>query len=243
MLQMKLWRRWRPSFDRIIANSEAIRRRLLADGIAPVGVIWLAVPIRPGRAPLSDPPTVAFAGRLVAEKGLDVLVKAFARVVAELPQARLIVAGDGPERAHLRALAERAGLEASVSWLGQVSRATMEERLCGAWVQAVPSRWEEPFGMVAAEAMMRGTAVVATGTGGLCEIVEDGRTGLLVPPGDVSALARSITQVLRNREQAEAMGRAGRRVALARFGEPQYVDAFLHQYESMRYRPEASLVG
>jgi glycosyltransferase involved in cell wall biosynthesis len=238
MLQMKLWHRWRSSFDRVIANSEAIRGRLLADGIAPVDVIWLAVPVRPTRPPLSDPPTVAFAGRLVVEKGLDQLLRAFAQVVAEMPEARLIVAGDGPERARLREFAAASGLAPSISWLGHLSRTALEERLGGAWVQVVPSRWEEPFGMVAAEAMMRGTAVIATGTGGLREIVEEGTTGLLVPPGDVGALARSMLQLLRNREQAEAMGRASRAVALARFGEPQYVEAFLRQYESMRCQAE-----
>jgi len=242
MLQLRLWRRWRPVFDRIVANSEAVRQRLLEAGIGPVNVIPLAAPFRPPRPPLAAPPTLGFAGRLVPEKGLDVLLAAFARVVTEMPDARLVVAGDGPDRDQVRASIARYSISQHVALLGHVPPSDMEAGLAGVWVQAVPSLWEEPFGLVAEEAMMRGTAVVASCTGGLLEIVEDGVTGSLVPPGDVNALARAIVQLLRNRDRAESFGRAGREAALTRLGESQYVDGFVHLYESMRVA-EASRVG
>lgn len=231
MFQMKLWRRWRKAFNVIVANSEAVRRRLIDEGLAPVEVVFNGVPITSPRPPLSSSPAVAFAGRLVREKGVDVLLRAFARVVAEIPTARLLLAGDGPERKRLTKLTAELGLSATVSMLGHLSREQLERARAGAWVQCVPSRWAEPFGMVAAEAMMRGTAVVASRCGGLTEIVQDGRTGILVPPGDAEALAEALLRLLGNRELAEQMGRAGREVALARFSEGAFVDRLeqLHQ--------------
>ena len=76
-----------------------------------------------------------------------------------------------------------------------------------AWVQAVPSRWAEPFGLVAAEAMMQGTAVVASATGGLPEIVEHGHTGFLIPPDDPKALAETIVGLIAGSEKGRKHGR------------------------------------
>jgi glycosyltransferase involved in cell wall biosynthesis len=113
----------------------------------------------------------------------------------------------------------------------------MEQRFDQAWVQVVPSRWAEPFGMVAAEAMMRGTAVVASGSGGLLEVVQNGHTGLLVPPESVDSLAQALLTLLRDRPLAETMGQAGRAVALAHFSETVFVDKFIHQYETLLQTP------
>jgi len=233
IIQMKLWRRWRDAFDLIVANSEAVKRRLIAEGIEPVEVIHSGVPIKPSRPPLSEPPTAAFAGRLVREKGADVLVQAFAQVVSQMPEARLLVVGDGPEREHLNSLVGDLGLTSNVMMVGYRPHSEMEGHLASAWVKAVPSRWAEPFGRVAAEAMMRGTAVVATGSGGLREIVRDGLTGFLVPPGDAEALAAALLRVLGDRKLAEQMGRAGREVALAHFSEETFVSRFVQLYHTL----------
>lgn len=233
MLQMKLWRRWRHAFNLVVANSEATKRRLIAEGIEPVEVLLNGVPLRPPRPPLSLPPTVAFSGRLVQEKGAGVLVQAFAKVVAQIPQARLTLAGAGPERERLIKMVTDLSLSPSVSVLGHLPRLELEQHIATAWVQAVPSSWAEPFGMVAAEAMMRGTAVVASDSGGLTEIVRDGETGFLVPPNDVNALASALLRLLQNREMAERMGRAGREVALACFSEVTYVDKFVRLYQTL----------
>ncbi|MBW4495131.1 MAG: glycosyltransferase family 4 protein [Oscillatoria princeps RMCB-10] len=233
MLQMKLWRQWRDAFNLIVANSEATKRRLVAEGIEPVEVVWYGIPIRPQRPPLSSPPTVAFAGRLVWEKGADILVRAFAKVAAEIPQARLLVAGDGPERDALASLISEHKLQQNVTFLGHLSREEMELHFASAWVQAVPSRWQEPFGIVAAEAMMRGTAAVASGSGGLTEIVRDGHTGFLIPPEDAGALTEALLRLLQNRDLAEQMGRSAREVALKDFSEATFVDRFIQLYKSL----------
>jgi glycosyltransferase involved in cell wall biosynthesis len=233
MLQTALWRRWRGVFDAVVANSDACRRRLVADGLSPVQVIWNGVPVVPARPPLTGPPVVSFAGRLVRQKGVDVLLRAFALVVARVPEARLLVAGEGPERAALERLMQELGLGASVTLLGQRPRPELEAAFSQAWLQAVPSRWAESFGLVAAEAMMRGSAVVASRTGGLPEFIRDGETGRLVAPGDASALAEALLALLQERARAEAMGQQGRQVALAELDEERWLDRFVALYETL----------
>ncbi len=231
MFQMKLWRRWRQAFNLIVANSEAVKRSLLAAGVGPVEVVRNGVPIQPQRPALSSPPTVAFAGRLVHEKGIDVLLRAFSKVIAHIPEARLVVAGDGPERDRLRRLVTDLGLSSTVSMPGHLSRPELEQLFARAWVQVIPSRWSEPFGIVAIEAMMRGTAVIASDSGGLVEIVQEGKTAILVPAGDVDALTGALRRLLSDRALSDQMGRAGRELALARFSEATFVDRFIELYQ------------
>jgi glycosyltransferase involved in cell wall biosynthesis len=154
-------------------------------------------------------------------------------ILALVPDARLLVAGDGPESRRLRRLAERLGITERTRFLGHVERATLDDVLAPAWVQAIPSRWEEPFGLIALEAMMRGTAVVASAVGGLGDSVVDGRTGHLVAPGDPTALADAVVRVLSSREEAESLGAAGRRRALSDFQESFVIDAFTRLYREL----------
>ena len=109
----------------------------------------------------------------------------------------------------------------------------MERRFESAWVQIVPSLWEEPFGLVAAEAMMRGTAVIATSVGGLTESVQHGQTGLIVPPADEGALTAALIKMLSNRQTAEQMGKTGRKVALSKFSETTYIEKMLELYHQI----------
>ena len=240
MLQLKLSEHWQGSFNLVVANSEATKRRLEAEGVSPVEVVWNGVPVRAARGELAERPTIAFAGRLLREKGADVLMDAFAKVVARPPEAMLLVAGDGPEREALSSQAERLGLRANVTLLGHVSREELERRFSPAWVQAVPSRWEEPFGLVAAEALMRGTAVIASNSGGLAEFVQPGETGLLVPPQDFEALANALLSLLENRELAASLGENGRVFALRHLTEDVFVDRFVSYYEAISRRKAVS---
>jgi glycosyltransferase involved in cell wall biosynthesis len=233
MLQMRLWRRWWGAIDRIIAISDAVRDRLEDGGLEVSSVVRPGVPIRSARPPLSTPPTVAYAGRLVREKGVDVLLRAFAPVASRAADARLLIAGDGPERGLLERLAAELAIAPRVRFVGHLARRELESLLDGAWVQAVPSLWAEPFGLVGAEAMMRGTAVVASDTGGLTEFIRDGETGLLVPPGDVEALAGALGGLLLEPGRAERVGAAGRADALAHLDSEHFVDQFVRIYEEL----------
>ncbi|HET6617148.1 MAG TPA: glycosyltransferase, partial [Gemmatimonadota bacterium] len=159
---------------------------------------------------------------------------AFAEARRSIPAAQLVVVGEGPERELLKALARELGAETGVRWTGHLERESMERELESAWVQAVPSILEEPFGLVAAEAMMRGTAVVAARHGGLCEIVQPGQTGLLVKPNDPSSLAEALIALLGDRERSEEMGRAGRAWAWDRLSREACAERFLGAYERIR---------
>jgi glycosyltransferase involved in cell wall biosynthesis len=132
---------------------------------------------------------VGGVGRFSDEKGFDTLIEA----MDLLPSARLLLVGDGEDRAALEDLVRRRGLEGRVTFTGWLAgRWTLQ---VGLDVLAVPSR-SEGFGLVVIEAMQDGIPVVATEVGGLTEIIRDGENGLLVPPGDPAALAAALGKVL-----------------------------------------------
>ena len=143
--------------------------------------------------------------RLAPEKGIDVLLSAMER----LPDARLLVAGDGPERNELEASAGK-----NVAFLGFVE--DIPALLERAALVVVPSR-SEGLGLSALEAMAAGKPVVASRIGGLCEVVVHGETGLLVPPGDPEALAEALKSLLADPARARKMGEAGRARVRAEF--------------------------
>ena len=176
---------------------------------------------------------MAFAGQLVQEKGVDVLLTAFAKVVEQIPEAHLLLAGEGPQQERLRGLIAKLGLSRNVSVLGHIPRPELEQHFAPAWVQAVPAIREETFGLVAAEAMMRGTAVVASRSGGLNEIVQHGQTGFLVPPGEVNLLAEALIRFLNDRCLAEQMGNSAREFALRHFTGEVSVEKFITLYHHL----------
>lgn len=230
--QMALWRRWQDRFARVVCNSECTRKVLTEGGIAPLDVIPNGVPVMPPRPPLQDPPTAIFTGRLEPEKGVDVLLHAFA--ATRMADARLLLAGDGREREALVDLAGRLGISSRVRWLGHLAGDALERASAAAWVQVVPSLWQEPFGLVTIEAAMRGTSVAASSTGASTEIVVDGETGVLIPPGDSAALARALDRVLADREYAETLGAAARRRALEHYTDDLYADRFVALLDQVR---------
>jgi glycosyltransferase involved in cell wall biosynthesis len=184
--------------------------------------------IEPGPEPLppTPGPRIAAVGRLIPIKGLDTLLAA----VADVPEAHVEIAGDGPLRATLQADIEARELGSRVRLLGRVAPAgPVMER---AAVVVIPSLGEG-FGMVALEAMERGRAVIASSVGGLPEIVVEGETGLLVPPGDPAALAGAIRALLADPERIVAMGKAGRRRALDAFSQDRCTRRTSELYDSV----------
>lgn len=233
MLQMQALGAWIGAVDRIVAISNFVRERLQEAGFEDVNVIHGGVAARDARPPLSGTPRIGFAGRLVPEKGLEVLLRACHLLIRDFPLLKLDIAGEGPSSSSARALAEVLGLGQCVTFYGKLSQPELEEVLGRAWVQAIPSVWEEPFGLVGAEAAMRGTASVASGTGGLPEIVIHGETGLLTAEGGPEPLAAALRMVLVNQAVAERMGAAARLDAMARFSLDQHVQRFLDLYETL----------
>lgn len=155
---------------------------------------------------------ILYVGRLDAEKGLPTLLEALARVLVVIPEARLVLAGKGVRQAQLQEQARELQLSDRLSFAGYVQDAALAALYQAAAVLAVPSLYE-PFGLVALEGMACGKPVVASAVGGLREIVVDGETGLLVPPGNAAALANALLRVLGEPELAARLGAQGQRRA------------------------------
>ncbi|MEJ7784961.1 MAG: glycosyltransferase family 4 protein [Solirubrobacteraceae bacterium] len=172
------------------------------------------------------PPTLVCIGRLTAEKGFDVAVSAMGQVIEQHPTARLLIAGDGPERGGLERLASDCGVAESTDFLGWVSPRRVWELLDRAHVVIVPSRAVEGFGLVAVEAALRERPVVASRIGGLPEVVADGETGVLCEPDDSGALAEAVVTLLSTPARAAALGRAGAARARERFALERQADGF-----------------
>jgi glycosyltransferase involved in cell wall biosynthesis len=186
---------WRGA-ARLVACSRSVQQALAAEGID-ADCVPLPVP-PPGasyrRAP-APAPLLVYAGRLAREKGVDVLLRACALAARDVATLSLRVIGEGPERASLESLAASLPLGRAVTFTGALTPAAVEGELASAWALVAPSRWAEPFGLVAVEAIVRGVPVVASAHGGLADSVEDGVSGLLVPNGNVDALARALVAV------------------------------------------------
>jgi glycosyltransferase involved in cell wall biosynthesis len=205
-----------------VAVSEAVRERLAAHGIRPreltvipngLDLTAFSAPRAPCFPPPPDRPfTFAFVGRLTEEKGVRVLLEA-ARRLPDAPEVRLVVAGDGPLRAAVEAEARRDGSRLEYRGHQHDVRAIYE----AADAVLMPSL-AEGHPLTALEAMASGLPLVASRAGGLAEIVVEGETGLLVPPGDASALADAVGALAADRDRARALGAAGRRRVELEFG-------------------------
>lgn len=170
-----------------------------------------------------DTDRILFVGRLNAQKGLGTLLRALSHVVR---QTCLDVVGDGPDAQSLRMLASALGVADRVRWLGVLDQAALAERYARSAVLVVPSV-DEGLGLVAVEAALCETPVIASRSGGLPDVVEDGVTGVLVEPREPRAFAAAIDALLSRDDAGAALGREGRRRALANFA-PDAVAARYH---------------
>ncbi|MFI5242950.1 MAG: glycosyltransferase [Gemmatimonadales bacterium] len=162
--------------------------------------------------PKVSPPRVLFAGNLIASKGVDVLIDAMAIVRGRGVSCELAIVGEGPEESRLRARAARLGLGDAVRWSGFVSQRDIPSEYGAATVTVLPSRGQaEGLGLVLAEALLAGSAVIGAAAGGIPEIVVDERTGLIAKDGSAEDLARQIERMLTDhelRKRTIAEGRA-----------------------------------
>jgi len=152
---------------------------------------------------------IGAVARLSKEKGLRYLLEAFAVVTGHHPQARLVLAGEGPERQRLERLAARLGLGERVRFLGEVPHEQVPEVLQQLDIFAMPSTYEG-FGVAALEAEAMELPVVASRIHGIPDVVLDGETGLLVPPRDGQALAAALERLASDGDLRRRLGQAGR---------------------------------
>lgn len=190
----------------------------------------------PGRAPIPlpwDPPRILCLGRVSPEKGFDVAIDALPRVRERHPAARLTIAGDGRAVDSLRRRAAARGVAEAVDFAGAVARENVPGLIEQATVVAIPSRWREPFCLVAVEAAQAGRPVVASGIAGLRETVADGETGTLVPIENASALGAALADMLDDPARAARIGAAGRERAARLFGLDACADAHDRVYREL----------
>jgi glycogen(starch) synthase len=182
----------------------------------------------PHEKPASFPsePRLLAVGRLVQEKGFDIAIEAFARIKDEFPGASLTIAGDGELRAELVELAATLGVRDRVEFLGWQHPDGINDLISRHSLVIMPSRWLEPFGLVALQAAQMGRPVCASNCGGLPEIVLDGVTGLLFEKENAQDLARILGKLLREPEQLQAMGQRAQEHALKHFGFSDFVAAY-----------------
>lgn len=168
---------------------------------------------------LAGPPEgqgMLFVGRLAAAKGVPILIDAMTRIRETCPDAQLTLVGDGPDRARLEEMTRQQGLADCVTFTGYRSQDEVAEILAGSALFVLPS-FAEGVPVVLMEAMAAGRPVVTTRIAGIPELVEDGVSGRIVPPGDVDAFAQAVVDILTAPDSIAAMGRQGRAKVEAEF--------------------------
>ena len=239
------WFAWLP--DRIICNSDAIAARFAGSRWRDrVLTVMNGVDLTEYRPDLSGAavraelgwasrPIVAAISRLDPEKGHDVLLEAMRRLATRCPDARLVIAGRAAvdpagRHAALQRRIESLGLGAAVRLVG--FRRDIPALLAAADVCVLPAE-AEACGRVLLEAMAMAKPVVATASGGTPEIVQDGVTGILVPPGDAGAVAAALENLLRDPGRAGSMGAAGRDRAVAHFTIEAHAENTMRAYAEL----------
>ena len=178
-----------------------------------------------------DQPIIFFVGRLEWEKGPDILVQAIPRVLADFPDARLILAGKGSYTKQIISMIQDEGLEESVQLAGFISDETRNELYAVADVAVFPSRYE-PFGIVALEAMAAGTPVVVSDVGGLSEVVDNGITGLRASPHP-EAIANAILDILYHPDMAAERARRAQNVVRTQYSWEAIAELSMSVYEEL----------
>lgn len=226
-------------YARIVAVSADVRQRLLDSGVdaQKTSMIRNGIDLRPfDHAPalLKDElawsgfPLVGLAGRLSFEKGVDIFLQSAARVLAQLPEAKFVVAGDGPEQAALDAMIDELGIRSSVRMLGR--RTDMPSFYASLDVLVSSSRTEGlPIGIL--EAMASRLPLVATPVGEIPALIKDGRTGMLSPVENRELLAEAIVDLLRNPEKRKQLGSAARQLVEEQFSAARMTADYLRVYE------------
>ena len=213
----------RPLFGHVLKHSAAVttvsswlrdEAAMLAPGIHPtVAPMPVATKLfSPGAS--RDGQRLLFVGRLNDQKGADHLLNALA--LMKTREAWVDIVGDGPNREALKALAQQLGVASRIRWHGQVAQSELAPFYQQAAAVVIPSI-DEGLGLVAVEALLCETPVVAFDSGGLRDVIQHEKTGLLVKPGDNAALAATLDDLLARDGRGSQLGRAGRLYALSAF--------------------------
>jgi len=213
---------------RLMVGSRWMERELIVNGLDPSRITVIPpIPAALGRSqdlPPSEKGEILYVGQVIRGKGVDLLLAALTGVPGDW---HATIVGAGSHLEACRALAERSGIRARVTFTGWVPHDALETYYARAAVCVVPSRWPEPFGMVGVEAMARGRPVVGFAVGGIPDWLEHGVTGILAPEADTGALGAAIASLLADPERATELGRAGLARVRERFLPERYLDRLM----------------
>ena len=222
--------------DRLVVASEFMRGELVKNQFAEDKIrILPPVPPDPQNAePASpegfQPGRILFVGQVIRGKGVDLLIRALHRIEGGWS---LALAGRGSALPRCRALIEKLGLTSKVEIFGHLSPAELSAQYRLAQVVAVPSAWQEPFGMVGIEAMRHARALVGFDVGGIPDWLHDDENGLLVRAGDVPALSEALRGLLGDPARCRNFGTRGLEAASQRFSFSNYVDNLQRMLEEL----------
>jgi glycogen(starch) synthase len=190
---------------------------------------------RPGR--FEPPFALTCVGRLEREKGFDLAIAALAQVRAQGIDANLLLIGQGEHRREFETAAAFHDMDRHVRFAGVLDHAETRRAIADSTLVLAPSRTREGFSLVTAEAAMAGVPCIASRVGGLAETVQDGVTGILVPPEDVSGLAGAIAGVLRDPSRLQLLGTNAQSMAGERFNMDKCAERYLKLYRDLVGRP------
>jgi len=223
--------------DAVISVSNYIRKELIKAGIPSekITTIYnLPPPWKPLEISRDSSNIVLFApGRICRYKGFGVLVKAISLVVERHKDIRVIIAGKGPYYGELRKLIKRLNLTDYVKLVGVVPYKRIRNLYYYSDIVIFSSLHQEPLGRVPIEAMVAGKPVIASRVGGVPEVVEDGVTGILVPPNDPKALAEAIILLVENENLRREMGKRGKEMVFKKLNPNTIVEKHLQLYRSV----------
>lgn len=210
-LEARLARRHYSQVDRFVVPSDFMAQKARQAGIPPNRITLLRNPAPPIPASIAHDdrkaspfrvPPILFLGRLYPEKGVEALLQALAYLGNE--RVKLVVAGEGPEKSRLVDMARR--LDLPVTFPGFIDGEARFRAIANAMAVVFPSQWYENCPLTLIEAFAMGKPVIATGIGGIPELVQHGKNGWLVPPGDVSALAAAMQDLYDHEAKSRAAG-------------------------------------
>jgi glycosyltransferase involved in cell wall biosynthesis len=233
-------RTWHTKVDAYIALSEFARKKFAAGGLPAERLVVKPNFVYPDPGPRSEQELGSYAlfvGRLSEEKGLRDLLAAWKGLARPVP---LFLLGDGPMREEIAPQMGRLG-ESDAALLGKVQRSEVFRWMKGARFLVCPSHWFEGCPLVIVEAFACGVPVIATGHGPTAEMIEHGRTGLHVVPGDAADLAVKVDWAWTHTEEMQAMGRAARNEFEAKYSATRNYNSLIALYERLVQRKGAEL--
>ena len=226
--------------DWVVGCSSAIieeGRKLAAEITPRSSVIYNAVEVPSlSAAPLPfNPPRLLCLGRAAHEKGFDLVLSAFGSIIRRFPEARLVIAGDGPERAALETQATDQGISEAVEFSGWVSPMRVAELINSSTLVVIPSR-QDSLPLVALEAALMARPLVVSRVGGLPEVVMHQEGGLIVDKEDIDGFASAVSFLLGHPDVAVEMGEASRRRVQAVFTWDRHLEAYDAIYRKLSER-------